>query len=342
MASSSITGDTDSQPSSCWMRSVSFLGLQRMLKAVADAPAGGLTAKQVNERVRAGHVRLSQSTSNPAPTTLYHYRNTLLRLNALWRDGRTLRVNGDSPHVRSIVREKAPANEKCMLSEVVREAFTELVLRNKDCRRLFFDLFTGGSRTVSSAGRFRDGGSPVEWFRSSGPSEVVFRSCATREEVRCRSAGSIAAILYGLRYWARDELRLIDEYRERSSTATRMFPIHWPISKAEEDVAVMRATTHFLSQRSAEEWTLVSVADLLRSWCEAERQPVAVLFAAIDWLLREWPHHTVAVPTSRALATLRVGSVSAERLVLRGYYRSSHGPYVSHVRLHKDIESPAT
>lgn len=340
MAPSSITGDADSHPSSCWMRSVSFVGLQRMLRAVADAPAGGLTAKEVNEWVRAGHVRLSPSTSNPAPTTLYHYRNTLLRLNALWRDGRTLRVNRDSPHVRSIVREEVPTSGKCVLSEIARASFGELVLRNRDCRRLFLDLFTGSTRIASSVGQFRDRGSPVEWFRSSRSKEVVFRSCGTSAEVRCRSAGSIAAILYGLRYWARDELRLIDEYRERSSSTTRMFPIHWPTSKAETNSAIVRATTHLVSRCGGEEWTLVSVSDLLRSWCEAERQPVAVLFAAIDWLLQEWPHHTVAVPTSRGLATLRVGSASAERLVLRGYYRSSHGPYISHVRLHKDIEAP--
>ena len=60
------------------MRSVSFAGLHRILNAVADAQ-DGLTASQINALVLNKGLTLTPSNPRPAPTTLYHYRNTLLR-----------------------------------------------------------------------------------------------------------------------------------------------------------------------------------------------------------------------------------------------------------------------
>ena len=82
-----------------WMRSVSFAGLHRILSAVADAP-DGLTASEINELVLNKGVTLTPNNPRPAPTTLYHYRNTLLRLQAITRTGRTLKANVSDPHVR--------------------------------------------------------------------------------------------------------------------------------------------------------------------------------------------------------------------------------------------------
>ena len=63
--------------SACWMRAVSFAGLHRLLRAVAERP-GGLRAGEINGLVLDGRVTLTPRESRPKPTTLYHYRNTLL------------------------------------------------------------------------------------------------------------------------------------------------------------------------------------------------------------------------------------------------------------------------
>ena len=70
------------QQSEYWMRSISFAGLHRILKAVAVFP-NGLRAGELNKLVQEKEISLTRRSSPPAPTTLYHYRNALLHLGAL-------------------------------------------------------------------------------------------------------------------------------------------------------------------------------------------------------------------------------------------------------------------
>ena len=197
------------------------------------------------------------------------------------------------------------------------------------------------SDTISaSVSNFRQKGVPVRWSReySFHATEIVFQNDTTGRTARCSSPASVAAILYGVRYWARDELRLIDEYCQRSDGSAIMFPVSRPsISTTGINSAVMQTVRCLLSLRATGEWTRFSVFDLIAHCCEARRQPISVLFGAIDWLLHEWPNHTVLIPTSRALATLTATSPQRETLELRRYYKTSNSPYISHIRIHKDV-----
>ena len=322
-----------------WMRAVSFAGLHRILNTVATFP-NGLRAGEINELVRDNGILLTRRSSAPAPTTLYHYRNTLLRLRALKRDGRMLRVNDTDPDVFELLCQPAPANGDQLLSHSARDHFAALVLNNEQCRSLFFDLFMPVDANSSSVSSFRQSGFPVKWTRHSScrVKEVVFQNDKTGRTAHCTSSVSVSAILYGVRYWARDELRLIDEYCRKSDSSVIMFPVSWPRPSATGiDCPVQQTVRFLLSLRTPDEWTSFSILDLIIRFCEARRQPIRVLFDAIDWLLREWPNHIVLIPTSRALATLTAPSAQRETLVLRRYYRTSNGPYISHIRIHKDI-----
>ena len=330
-------------PNQYWMRAVSFAGLHRILKAVGDTP-NGLRAKEINELVLEGGVTLTPRSSRPKPTTLYHYRNTLLRLHALVRDGRKLRANADSPDVRALLRQSAPANGEGSLSAAAREHFAALVLNNEQCRKLFFDLFMPSFENCASVADFRENAVPVSWMRktSSSVMEVSFKNKVTGRTVRYfsprRKPAILSAVLYGLRYWARDELKLIDEYGQRTDGGVVMFPVSGPPSSAiDRESSVLRAVRFILDQRSTDEWTLFSIFDLIVDYCQVHRQPRSLLFAAIDWLRKEWPYHTVLIPTSLGLATLTARSPQRENLELRRYYKVSSGPYISHFRVHNDV-----
>lgn len=325
------------QQSEYWMRSIKFAGLHRILKAVAVFP-NGLRAGELNELLQENNISLTRRNSSPAPTTLYHYRNTLLHLRALKRDGRMLRVNEDNPDVCELLRHSAPANGDQSLSDAARDSFAALVLNNEQCRSLFFDLFMPSGTSFDSVANFRQKGLPVRWSRehSSRTTEIVFQNNTTGRIARCSSAISVTSILYGVRYWALKELELIDEYSQGSEGSTIMFPVSRP-SATEIDAAVLQTVRFLLSLRTSSEWTLFSVFDLIAHCCEARRQPISVLFSAIDWLLHEWPNHTVLIPTSRALATLMATSPQREILELRKYYKTANSPYISHIRIHKDI-----
>ena len=327
-----------------WMRAISFAGLHRLLNAVAGFP-NGLRASEINELVGEKGIALNRRSSHPAPTTLYHYRNTLLQLRALTRDGRKLRVNDDNPDVRKLLGLTAPANGDHSLSYVARDPFAALVLKNEQCRSRFFNLFMRSDACFDSVSSFRQNGVPVTWIRhrSSQTSVVIFVNNTTGYTARCESPVSVAAILYGVRYWARDELGLIDEYCRQADGGTLMFPVSPPGPSAKRINSPVRQTAYFLlSLRSPSEWTRFSVLDLIARCCVARRQPISVLFNAIDWLLKEWPNHTVPIPTSRALATLTATSPQREALELRKYYKTSNGPYISHIRVHKDISVEPT
>ena len=334
-----LPGKDIPQQSEYWMRAISFAGLHRILKAVADFPSG-LWAGEINKLVQENDILLTRRKSHPAPTTLYHYRNTLLHLRALKRDGRMLLVNYDDPDVCNLLRQPAPVNRDQPLCDTARDLFAALVLKNQQCRSLFFDLFMPTDASSDSVSSFRQNGLPVKWTRhhSSRAGEVVFQNSATGHTSLLTSYASVAAILYGVRYWARDELGLIDEYCQRSDGSTIMFSVlQTGLSAKGTDSAVLQTIRFVLSLRTPAEWTLFSVSDLITRCCEDRRQPIRVLFRAIDWLLHEWPHHTVLIPTSRALATLTAMSPQREILELRRYYKISNGPYISHIRVHKDI-----
>ena len=321
-----------------WMRTVSFAGLHRLLHAVAACP-GGLRAKEINDLVLDGGVTLTPRESRPKPTTLYHYRNTLLRLGALRRDELKLIPDVANPHVRDLLAVPPPADGKRHLNDAARESFAALALGNDECRSLFFDLFMPSAAGCTSIDDFRERGVPVDWDRrnSSDATEVVLRNRATERTARCVSHASVAAVLYGVRYWARDELRLIDEYRQIAG-ATTMFPVAGRnAAGAERDAAVSGTVRFLLSLRSSGEWAFFSILDLIERCCEQRGQPISVLFEAIDALLDQWRHDVVLIPTSRGMATFTARTPQEEDLVLRRYYTRGAGPYVSHIRIHETV-----
>ena len=345
-----------------WMRAVSFAGLHRLLHAVARNP-GGLRAKEINDLVLDGRVTLTPRDSRPKPTTLYHYRNTLLRLGAFRRAGRKLIAEAADPRVRDLLRLPPPAEGERRLTDAARESFAALVLSNDECRSLFFDLFMPSGAACSSLADFRARGVPVDWDlhpSSDAPevtrrnrrtltrpasrrrarhraARVVLRNRESGREARCGSHTSVAAVLYGLRYWARDELRLIDEYRQIAG-ATTMFPVAGRnAAGAERDAAVSDTVRFLLSLRAPGEWAFFSILELIERCCEQRRQPISVLFEAIDALLDQWRHDVVLIPTSRGMATFTARSPQEEELVLRRYYTRGAGPYVSHIRIHETV-----
>ena len=197
------------------MRAVSFGGLHRFLCCLNDAFDTGFTASEADSVVRQHGIALTLRTSTPARTTLYHYRNTLLRLGALRRDDARYWINRSEPHVRILLTLPPPRHSAIPLPNSVKDQFAALVLRNPQCASLFFDLFLPVSCGHLTVDEFRTSALPVHWVRHS-PTEIRLTNPVTRRSHRCSSPVSIAAVPYGVRYWARDELHLVDEWAPRS------------------------------------------------------------------------------------------------------------------------------
>lgn len=82
-----------------------------------------------------------------------------------------------------------------------------------------------------------------------------------------------------------------------------------------------------------EEWTTLSVEDLVESHIRRQRD----LFAALDLLFVEAHGYILEIKTSEAMAVWGCASSAQRRKRLRRLYKvGGRGAWVSHVRIHRD------
>lgn len=313
-----------------WMRGhYSFAELRDLVALLREHPQG-LRPMELNRIVYKLDLIRTQRGNKPSPTTLYHYRRALLELGIVKRWGRNLVIASDDALVAELV---GCISDGSGLSQQERNIFAEVVLRNIECRQSFFDLFMPNDSLYDRA-KFTTKGVPVIWqaSRERKSRRVVFSRMNGEPIRQISTAVEIQAILYGLRYWARDELLLIDELF-REDIGNLMFPIQEPGSAPEEKIKQA-----ILSEISpASEWTVLSVRDMIYKWAVGLRAPVAQVFNTIAHIYRKHPDRVALIATSRGLATLTAASGFREDFELRSYLQDERGRYISHVRLHRHL-----
>lgn len=318
--------------SAYWMRAVSFAGLHRVLHALAEYPAG-LRASEFDRMVIERDLYRTRAGTVPKRTTLYHCRNTLLRVSALLEQKGRYVVNHGNAHVRGLLSSAAVADLR--LPEDPCSHFSELVVGTGDCRAAFFDLFMPTTDCYSAAD-FRQNGVAVQWSQVDvSPPSFALRAVGghDRAELLISSPSHVKAVLHGMRYWARDELGLVDEFAEVGG-AMVMYPLRQPFARMAPEYA---ASDVIESIAPTGEWTTVGIRELIRHWCVGRRQVIAALLDALRWLEHNCAGHVVLVPTSLDMATFGARAPQSEQLELRSYYMDRHSRYVSHIRLHETL-----
>jgi hypothetical protein len=219
------------------------------------------------------------------------------------------------------------------LSLPERRIFGEIVLHNDDCKLAFFDCFLAHSGRYDRR-VFQAQGMPVIWqsLADNRKRRISFQYLDGTEAGELRSEVGIQAVLYGVRYWARDELALIDEFF-REDTGNLMYPVSEPGS-----VSSSRIAHAVLSELASDaEWTVLSVRDLLLKHGVRLRVPVRQLLDTLFQIYRQHPDRVALIPTSRSMATITTTSGVRETFELRSYLRDDRGRLVSHIRLHRDL-----
>ena len=312
------------------MRSIRFSGLHRVLHLVANC-RDGIRAGELNREILAGNLYRTDR-GPPAKSTLYHCRNTLLQLGAIERARGRLFPVTNNPAVSALLQESPPIGEE--LSQTAKDSFGMLVLSNNDCLRNFFRLFVPNGPILPQ--QFRSRAKPVVWLQPSSKNNVRrvdLRSTSSNESITLTSPVEIQSILYGVRYWARDELQLIDEFFETAHGSV-MYPIR---VQGQVDTAATVMNRILGLPRDPGDWTTVSVNALLRIICEVEGHPVAALFDGIRRLTIQNPGHVVLIPTIPNIAAISARSHNREAFELRGYFKDSRGRIISHIRFHNSL-----
>ena len=326
------------------MRSIRFTGLARILHLFRENHSG-FRAKELNERIAiTGAYRIGRGT-RPSATTLYHCRNTLLQIGALVKVDGYYRL-AERPEVEKVLSNSEPGTED--LTWEARDGFADLVLQNADCQAAFFSLFSRQG-WLATAADFRDRAVPVSWkaaLREGGRDRlgVIFESEGSKDPcclpARTKAIGKktgqdFTSVLYGIRYWALDELFLIDEYfsLDRGSV---MFPIMLEDKDAAAK-AIMEAIVKSLP--AGRTWTTLSIQELIAIYCVKERHQVAALRLAIKKIVAAAPDKVVLIPSAESFATNTLSATfpGTRDHELGSYYRDRFNRLISHIRLHVSI-----
>lgn len=312
------------------MRSISFLGLHRIIKALTGYPSG-IKIKDMDNAIIEREIYLTRYGSAPSTTTLYHCRNILFHLNIIIKKEGSIHLNRNDKNVQKLIDSEIMSTEK--LSESARNAFASLVIANPDCRDQFFNLFA--NNTKYNLAKFGKTGRYVKWHRiekQNLKNKIVLINVENNIRRYLTSASEINAVLYGLRYWARDWLYIIDEFYSLKD-GNVMYPLlqHGLDGDGKDifkDISLMLKNT---------EWTTISIQDLLYSICLSKRRRVKDLFSTITWMANKFPKYMLLIPTSSDFATFTTHHIQSERMQLRSYFRDESGKYISHLRLHRSI-----
>lgn len=328
MSTRSPTPLTSAHPG-FWMRSLQFAGLHRILHRVAKQSAG-IRAKDVN-RLVLEHRDYWTDRGEPSKTTLYHCRATLLNLGALRRDGQCLTVATENPLITALL-DTAPVELGAPLPQSASEAFSSLILVNPDCHGNFFRLFLP---RITTAEQFRELAGSVVWhpLDRDGQQQYELRSESSGDRIQLSAPIQIQSILYGVRDWACKQLSLLDEFYE-TGRGTVLFPISH--RTPEEASSALLAAVLAMAQDS-EEWTTVSIRDLLRNLCERDGFTVETLFSAISSFVRNHPGKVSLIPTIPNFAAITATSRKRADFQLGSVYHDTRGRVISHFRFHNTI-----
>ena len=316
-----------------WMRAASFVALRDLVGLIAEHPQG-LRASEMERMIQREQVIRTREGRVPSRTTVYHYRNILLHLGVLVRQQRHYVLNQANPTVRALLRVLSPGSPT--LSSDERRLFSQLVLANGDCRCHFFDLFMPEQGTYG-LDDFVSSGQRVTWQSHTTPEGrlVHLRNLEVEEKERwLRTEDERQAILYGVRYWARNELEFLDEVFLEDLGGV-MFPVKptGPVPAPEIITALLEAVNE------AQEWTTLSIRELVYTWGPRYHIPLERIFRTLLALYREHSEYIVLIPTAEAFAKITAPTLpTPEMYQLRSYLQDAAGRYISHLRVHRKLK----
>ncbi len=327
-----------------WMRWVSFQALREML-LLAKAHPAKLRAKDLVRLATEKRILLSRDGDPLGPTTHYHHRRTLERLGLLVKRQGRFAINDQIPETRVLT---ARTTSDDGLNDREKEAFSNVVLRNEDCRDIFFQWFLPPKATVQSVRDFIKLAHPIELnvvqsengaqqgcqqdANSSGKQEhVAIRPTKAAEWLKYSGTNAIQAIHFGLRAWGVDQLHFLDSLYNHGKVYNIFAKHIVPELSARELSDCMLDLLRFEG-----DWTTVRVGDFALEVGTKLRVSIEQAKRVLTYWIANYPDLVAAIPTNERFIA---GGLSAGQraLVLKGFLGERDGAYVSHLRIHRRL-----
>lgn len=331
-----------------WIRAAPFTTLRDLIFLLTNYP-DGLSTSQIKDIILNENKLRTAQGRVPSRTTLFHYRNILKHLGVLRCEKRRYCINFEDQNIQRGLQILQPYSGKLLEQE--RCWFSELILKNEDCRHLFFDLFMA-KPSLYDARKFIEQGTPVRWnnidqeipnqnlqtteIKSSR--KILFQNVITGNKKIISSEDEFQAILYGVRLWALNELKIIDEFYY-DSFGRIMFPIGKHVGNEE----LMREILLNLNFK-ADDWVICSVKKMIFNFCIQYRISIAQLMNTFSKMKYDYPQFVVFIPTSKNFATINAISKDGKwskkfaEKQLKDYFLDDQGRYISHIRFHRKLK----
>ena len=326
-----------------WMRWLDFRALRDLLLLIGQHPRS-LRPSELENLATDERVLMRRDGKPFARSIHYHHQRTLERLGLLERQDRRFALNHGTPEVRALT---AQTRLRKQLNPSEKEAFANVVLRNKDCHDVFFGNFLPARESACDVETFVERAHPVEIAvqsgiereaaqgsgsgspRQAGSKRVVIRPAKTIGWQVLEGAEAVQAIHFGLRSWCVNQLGFLDILYRANGTYTA-YPKHIVPRLSTQELAVeMIEALEF-----ADDWATIRVPDFV--WKTGVKHHIAVDQAKdvlMEWL-RDHPDLVAGLPT-------RVGFITEglpdrqHSLALKSYLRMEGGAYLSHLRIHR-------
>ena len=331
-----------------WMRWVNFQALREILLLIEAAPAKLRPADLTRLATEEG-ILVDRNRRPLGPSSHYHHRRTLERLGlVIKRDGR-YSLDYELPEANALTIDSAFGRE---LSVKEKEAFSNVVLRNQDCRDVFFKYFVQSEAIIEDLNQFIVLAQPIEMnvvqkridssprspqgaLRSADESEYL-RQVAIRPRdkpgwVALRGTNAVQAIHFGLKSWCVDQLGFLDNMYRADG-------IYTMYAKRLD----LLLPTHELASRMLDllgfegEWTTVRVGDFALNVGIKQRVSVEQAKSILTSWMNNYPDVVAGIPTSERFVAGGL-SKGQQGMVLKNFLLGRGGAYVSHLRIHHSL-----
>ena len=325
-----------------WMRWLDLRALRDLLLLV-DAHPDGLRANELERLATDERVLLRKDGRPYARSTHYHHRRTLERLDLLAKQNRRYVLNQENPQIGALT---VHTNFRAHLQPSEKEAFSNAIVRDRDCHDVFLGNFLPEREQVRDISIFVEQAHPVHVVvQASGEREtahgreslasdvrsvyVAIRAAETTDWRVLEGTAAVQAIHFGLRSWCADQLGFMDIAYRADGTYTA-YPKHIVTRLTDRELAARM----FADLEFVDDWATIRVPDCALATGIAQRISMDQAKGVLMGWLRAHPDLVAGVPARVGFITAGLPDIQHD-LALRRYLQSDSGAYLSHIRIHR-------
>jgi len=327
-----------------WMRYVDFNKIKDLL-IIVNQNNGKLRPNEL-EKIgeEKGVLLVERNKKAMNKSSKYHYRKVMEKLELVSLKDKTYHIS-EERLVQSIVND-SNLGEK--YSPYAEECFSEIVIRNRDCRHFYFDYFIDDPdydlkawREKSKPIRIETKSNAVSNGRDMKNMEKywvrLFNESNGKEEV-LHTYDELSALLWGVRMWA-NSLFLTDEFMLSTHSGREVYPIKYKqYDKQLLKTAFLKSVNDLKDTQNS---YLISLPGLILKMVKFSGTRIENVRKFLIELKNMYPSEIDFISTSKPVIIHSSAFKKQDPALLRMYLKKTDSDgsasYISHIRIYRKL-----